>query len=82
MKGNTLRHGISNPASGGLKSQPSTGKEVADNKREAFIDWIASANNEMENFNRLEGLKEATPQERSSSGGKYSHARWCLSRKF
>eukprot|EP00975_Prorocentrum_lima_P034002 7144172-Prorocentrum_lima.AAC.1 len=32
-------HGISNPASGGLKSVPVSGKEVADSKGEAVTEW-------------------------------------------
>eukprot|EP00975_Prorocentrum_lima_P019128 4024487-Prorocentrum_lima.AAC.1 len=35
---NSLRHGINNPASGGLKSVPTSGKEVAESKGEAMIE--------------------------------------------
>eukprot|EP00975_Prorocentrum_lima_P049510 10358679-Prorocentrum_lima.AAC.1 len=41
---NSLRHGISNLASGGLESVPVSGKEVADSKGEALIEWLASIN--------------------------------------
>eukprot|EP00975_Prorocentrum_lima_P039720 8345447-Prorocentrum_lima.AAC.1 len=36
---------------------------------EASIEWIASINSEIDMFNRLEGLKEATPEERASYKG-------------
>eukprot|EP00975_Prorocentrum_lima_P010530 2237067-Prorocentrum_lima.AAC.1 len=70
MSKTVFRHGISNPASGGLKSVPVAGKDVADSKGEALIEWIASVNSEIRNFQRLESLQEATPQERSSYKGR------------
>eukprot|EP00975_Prorocentrum_lima_P029556 6204202-Prorocentrum_lima.AAC.1 len=42
--------------------------------------WTESSQKELQHFERLAGLQEATTKERSGYPGKSFHARWCLSR--
>eukprot|EP00975_Prorocentrum_lima_P062671 12886868-Prorocentrum_lima.AAC.1 len=47
-----------------------------------MIEWIASIKREMQNFQRLERLQEATPQEKSSYLGRILPCRMVFVKEF
>eukprot|EP00975_Prorocentrum_lima_P041463 8709075-Prorocentrum_lima.AAC.1 len=47
-----------------------------------MLEWIAIIKSEMQNFERLEGLQEATPVEKSSSKGRVLPCKMVFVKKF
>ncbi len=58
------------PSTAGIKSVPVTGKDVSSSSGEALLEWMESIKKELSNFERLEGLQEATFKEKQEYQGK------------
>ncbi len=70
------------PSTAGIKSVPVAGKEVSSSSGDALLEWMESIKKELSNFERLEGLQEATFKERQEYKGKVLPCTMVFVKKF